>query len=99
MVLKITSPLFASAASGSIRGIGTFRQVGGTTYLVTNAKGNTIPVPATAALRACFATAKSLHSAIAPWPVFAAGRYRLRRTPDWPTYWTQYLVDNPACLL
>lgn len=99
MPLKITSPLFATDASGTIKGIGTFRQTAAGTYLVAEQPGNVVPVPATATLRACFSTAKALHSAITPFWVFAGGRYRLRRTPAWPAYWTQYLIDNPACLI
>lgn len=99
MVLRLDSPLYSTVASGSIGGIGTFRTTANGTYLISQQPGNTVPVPSTATLRGCFTTARALYSAITPTWIFAGGRYRYLRSPDWPTYWTDYLIDNPACLL
>ena len=99
MPLLIDTPLFATTASGSIKGVGTFKTNSRGTYLVVSSPGNTTSVPATATLRACFATAKQSHGAIFPSSVFVGGRWRMLRLPAWPDYWTQWLIANPACLL
>lgn len=99
MTLRIDSPLFGDTASGSIRSVGTFRQTPTGTFLSTEAVGNHTSVAATATIRACFASAKTAYSAIFPYWEFECGRYRFIRTPKWPAFWTQWLIDNPACLL
>lgn len=99
MPLKLDSPLFGDSASGSMDLVGTYRTTANGTFLVTNASGNPTSVPATATIRACFATAKAAHSALVPYYQLLGGRWRLVRDPLWPAFWTQWLIDNPACLL
>lgn len=95
MPLKIGSPLFSSSASGSIRGVGSFRATAGGVFLCTGLRGNTLPVPALAAWRAAFAEAKAAHTALAPQWVIAGGRHRWVRVPSWPAFWAQWLIDHP----
>ncbi len=96
MPLKIDSPLFSDAASGAIRGVGSFRTTPGGTFLVPSPGGNTTPNPAQQQQRNSFADAKAAHSKIVPSIVFAGGRYRKRRIPSWPDFWAQWLINNPG---
>lgn len=92
---KVTGPLFSDDAKGDIADLGTFRRHGGSFQFIAFARGAGGHTDRQAALRQRFKAAKAAHSQIEPQWVAINGRRYFRRTPTWPDFWAQWLIDHP----
>lgn len=94
-MVRITRPLFATSATGKIKGMGSYRKTrAGTVHLINHAWPNpnsTRPSPVNAQH---LAIAKRQHAQIAPTQILIGGKLRWLILPRWPEFWVQYLVDN-----
>lgn len=95
---RIVGPLFGTSAVGRIGTIGSFRMGRHGPEFIQHAVGSGGASPAQLTLRACFSAAKAAHTAIVPTWVGVGEDARFIRVPDWPTFWRQWLIDNPGCL-
>lgn len=94
---KVTGPLFGTRATGSVADFGTFRMGQHGPEFIQIAAQDGPASEAQARLRACFATARAAWLLITPTKVKRGGRWVWRRSPPWPDYWRQWLIDHPEC--
>jgi len=96
-MVRVVQPLFADTARGRIGTIGTFRMSPSGPQFIEQAKGSGGNTAAQQALRRCFAEAKAAHALIPPIPWVVGTRKGRARTPRWPEFWRQWLLDHPEC--
>ena len=97
MTLKIDSPLFATVAHGQIAVVGCFRTfTNGNTTLSDARPGTPNPVPNHPEYRDNFRIAQQNWIAIEPDYQNGPPRYNWIRSTSWPTFWTQWRIDNPT---
>jgi hypothetical protein len=94
---KVTRPLFSDSANGRIADIGSFRMSSHGPQFIRQAEQPRKPNPEQAKLNACFAEAKRAHSAIPPQKHKVGNIWYEYRTPDWPTFWRNWLATHPEC--
>ena len=92
--MKIDGPLFAQAATGTIRGIGTFKTYRGQPYIAPNGAAPRTPPTAGDPIRTLFTEALAAYSAITPTWHKIGKNWHLYRLPRWPAFWAQYVIDN-----
>lgn len=94
---KVTGPLFGTSANGNIGDLGYFRTTGTTSEFIAapdvTARKPTTPRP----IHRCFAEAKAAHHLIPAVRVKEGDVWHTYRTPSWPDFWRQWLVDHPDC--
>ncbi len=98
MTVKITRPLFADSAKSTIRSVGKYVIKNGQSYIISEKKNPALAKNLPESMSDCLAQAKKLHSLIPPTQVNVSGKLVMRIIPKWADYWSQYLIDNPACI-
>lgn len=96
MVLKVTSPLFAVSASGSIAGVGTYSRLPDGSFIVTAVKtGNPNPNKDNLRMRESFKEAMAIWITLPKTLRPLNGRFYWIINPRWPDYWAQWVLDHP----
>lgn len=97
-MVRIVQPLFGSAAAGRVGTIGSFRMSPRGPQFIQRARGSGGSTAGQRRIRNCFAAAKAEHTLIKPKPWVIGTRKGIARTPLWPVFWRQFLLDHPECL-
>ena len=83
---KVTKPLFANAATGSIAGVGSFRKGKHGYQFMTTSAPTKDPTAAQLKMRACFSVARSAWCQLPE-----------QSRSTWPVYWRAYILAHPEC--
>lgn len=96
-MVKVIRPLFADTATGSVKGLGSFRMGQHGPELIKAGGGGGKQPERQKRLKQCFAEAKAAHAASPTETVKRQGAFVQIHTTRWAAFWRQWLIDHPEC--